>query len=214
MQLPFTVDQFFDVFRRYNETVWPAQWLLLLLAVTAVILVMRPTQTADRWIAGILALLWGWLALAYHLAFFARINPLAFGFAALSLAGAWVFLWQGVIRRCLHFRWRGGVRQAVGAVLIIYALVVYPLWSGAVGHGYPEMPTFGLPCPTTLFSVGLLAFLERPHPRAPLIVPVIWSLVGAQAAFLLGVLPDLGLLVAALAGLWMLWDSRLQPDGQ
>ena len=28
MDLPFTAEQFFDVFRRYNESVWPAQLAL------------------------------------------------------------------------------------------------------------------------------------------------------------------------------------------
>lgn len=29
MQVPFTVEQFFDVFRDYNDAVWPAQLFLL-----------------------------------------------------------------------------------------------------------------------------------------------------------------------------------------
>jgi hypothetical protein len=41
MPLPFTVEQFLDVFRRYNEQVWPAQLALLLLGVGAVVLAAR-----------------------------------------------------------------------------------------------------------------------------------------------------------------------------
>ena len=29
MRLPFTIDQFLDVFRRYNLAVWQAQWVLV-----------------------------------------------------------------------------------------------------------------------------------------------------------------------------------------
>ena len=29
MRLPFTIDQFLDVFRRYNLAVWPAQWVVV-----------------------------------------------------------------------------------------------------------------------------------------------------------------------------------------
>lgn len=36
MQLPFTVEQFFGVFRLYNDSVWPAQIFLLALAILAV----------------------------------------------------------------------------------------------------------------------------------------------------------------------------------
>ncbi|TAK43341.1 MAG: hypothetical protein EPO27_15235 [Betaproteobacteria bacterium] len=69
------------------------------------------------------------------------------------------------------------------------------------GHLYPETPTFGLPCPTATFTIGVLAFLSAPIPRSVFIVPILWSAVGVQAAFLLGVPQDLGLGVAGLAGL-------------
>ena len=40
------------------------------------------------------------------------------------------------------------------------ALVAYPVLSAMLGREFPEMPTFGLPCPTTIFTLGLLAFLK------------------------------------------------------
>lgn len=198
--LPFTTQQFFAVFDAYNEAVWPAQVVLLALAVAAVLAVALRRPWSDRFVSAILALLWLWLALAYHLAFFAAINPLAYAFAAMSAAGALAFAWQGVVRRKLHFRFALDGRGTVGAALVVYALVIYPVWSVHAGHGYPAMPTFGLPCPTTLFTIGLLAFLVPPYPRSVLMAPVLWSLVGVQAAFLLGVHQDLGLFFAAAVG--------------
>ena len=200
MKLPFTIDQFFGVFRAYNETVWPAQVLLLVLALAALGCVAFPRHWSGPVVSAILALLWAWLGLAYHLAFFASINPLAYVFAAVSVAGALVFVWQGVVRRRLEFRLARSARTAIGLGLVFFALVVYPAWSVYAGHRYPAMPTFGLPCPTTLFTLGLLALLVAPYPRGPLMVPVLWCLVGAQAAFLLGVPQDLSLLVAAVVG--------------
>jgi hypothetical protein len=201
MTLPFTGEAFFDIFRAYNEAVWPAQLLLMVLALLAVALVWRPRAGSSVAVSAVLALLWAWLALAYHLVFFARINPLAYGFAAASLAGALVIFWQGVIGRRLRFRRVAGLRGTAGAALIGFALVVYPLWSWQAGHPWPAMPTFGLPCPTTLFTIGMLAFLEQPHPRSVYVVPVLWALVGSQAAFLLDVPQDFALVPAAVAGL-------------
>lgn len=197
MLLPFTVEQFFGVFRAYNETVWPAPWLLGALAVAALWLTTRPGRRSDQAISAILGVLWLWLGLAYHLAFFAAINPLAYAFAALSVAGGLAFLWFGAVRRRLRFRFSARGRGRAGLLLVAFALVIYPAWSALAGHRYPEFPTFGLPCPTTLFTIGLLAFLVPPYPRAALVAPLLWCLVGAQAAFLLGVPQDLGLLAAA-----------------
>ena len=204
MVLPFTVEQFFGVFRAYNETVWPAQWVLGALALVALYLATRPSSWSHQAISAILGVLWLWLGLAYHLAFFASINPLAYAFAAVSVAGGLAFLWFGVVRRRLRFQFSPRGRGLVGLLLVAFALVLYPAWAVLAGHSYPEFPTFGLPCPTTIFTIGMLAFLVPPYPRAALVAPVLWCLVGAQAAFLLGVPQDLGLVVAAAAGIFLL----------
>lgn len=203
MVLPFTVEQFFGVFRAYNDTVWPAQWLLGALALLALYLSARPNRGSSRAVSAILGAFWLWLGLAYHVAFFAAINRLAYAFAAVSVAGGLAFLWFGVARGQLQFRFLPRGRGWLGLALVAFALVVYPAWSVLAGHRYPEFPTFGLPCPTTIFTVGMLAFLAPPYPRAALVAPVLWSLVGSQAAFLLGVPQDLGLLVAAAAGVFL-----------
>ena len=204
MTLPFTVEQFYGVFRDYNTAVWPAQWLLVSMALAAVVAVLRPRPWSGVAVCAILALLWTWIALAYHLAFFARISPPAYAFAALSMVAAAAFVWQGMVRRRLAFRWAPGQKAIAGAVLIVFALVVYPVWSAYAGHPYPATATFGLPCPTTIFTIGVLCFATPPSPRSPLIVPLLWCLVGAQAAFLLGVQPDLGLIAAAVVGIGLL----------
>ena len=61
MLLPFTTEQFFEVFRAYNTTVWPAQVLLLALAVAALILVFVHLRWSGAVVSAILACLWAWL---------------------------------------------------------------------------------------------------------------------------------------------------------
>ncbi len=204
MKLPFTIEQFYGVFRNYNTSMWPAQWFLVAMALAAVVATLRPRPWSGVAVSAILGVLWAWIALAYHLAFFARISPPAYAFAALSMIGAAVFIWQGVIRRRLTFQWVTGPKALTGAALIVFALVVYPVWSAYAGHPYPSTPTFGLPCPTTIFTIGMLCFAVPPAPRSPIIVPLLWCLVGAQAAFLLGVQPDLGLLPTGLVAIVLL----------
>ena len=105
MEIPFTVEQFYGVFRDYNVAVWPAQVFLAALAMAAVALALRPRRWSGAGVSAILGFLWAWIAVVYHLAFFARISVPAYAFAAVSMAGAAVFVWQGVIRRRLEFRW-------------------------------------------------------------------------------------------------------------
>lgn len=208
MQLPFTADEFFEVFRQYNESVWPAQIILIALAIAAVALVAFPRRWSGIGISAILSLLWIWLGLFYHLAFFASINPVAYAFSAVSVAGACAFIWHGIAKRRLEFRFSRSMRSLAGIALIAFSLVAYPVWATYAGHRYPGMPTFGLPCPTTIFTLGMLALLVKPYPRMLLLVPVLWCFIGAQAAFLLGVPQDLSLILAGIVGIALAVRSR------
>ena len=96
------------------------------------------------------------------------------------------------------------------AALIVFALVVYPVWSACAGHPYPAAPTFGLPCPTTIFTIGLLCFAVPPTPRSPLIVLLLSCLAGTQAAFFLGVQPDVGHFAAGAVSVALLSTAGLQ----
>lgn len=205
MSLPFTQEQFLEVMQRYNEAVWPAQVALnaLGLAALAALAVHRPGR--DAFIAGVLALLWAWSAVVYHLLYFYEINPAAALFGVMFLAAGALFGWQGVVEQRLRFAPRAELRTFIGAVLVAYALIGYPLLAVSLGHRYPQMPTFGLPCPITIFTLGMAAFLRPPYPRYLFLLPLLWVLIASQAAFRLGMYEDLGLLPAGLVGLWLAW---------
>lgn len=208
MTIPFTDEQFYGVFTAYNTAVWPMQFPLLALGVLAFVFLVRQRSYSSVGISAILAALWVWQALAYHLVFFTVINPLAYAFAAVFIAGAAAFIWQGVIRRKLIFKLVSGWRGWTGWGLLIFAFFIYPAWTYFMGHRYPTFPTFGLPCPTTLFTIALLAFLVRPYPRSVFVVPITWCFVGSQAAFVFDVQADLGLIAAGVLGLVLLIKSK------
>ena len=211
MKIPFTVEEFFGVFARYNEAVWPMQVILTLLALTAVAMLYGGRSFQSRLISALLACLWGWMAIAYHFTFFTLINPAAWLFGAMFLAAGLWFAWMGIMRVKLRFRLTGGIRGWAGWLLIGFALVAYPLLGNLLGHRYPAVPTFGLPCPTTIFTIGILLFVASPVPKSVFIVPLIWSLIGSMAAFQLGVCQDLGLLVAGVVGLVAAIAGPAQP---
>ena len=83
MNLPFTPEQLFGVFKQYNETVWPAQVAIYFAAAIAFYLILKPSKYSSKVISGILALFWLWMGIVYHWLFFASINPAARIFGAL-----------------------------------------------------------------------------------------------------------------------------------
>ena len=198
MQLPFSAEQFFDVFARYNQAIWPAQWLLTGLALTAVgLIILKPTASA-RIVSVILAGLWLWMGAVYHLGYFASINTAARLFGAAFVAEAGVLLWVTIKGPRLSLRLAPDLNGIVGSALVVYALAVYPLIGYFSGHRYPATPTFGAPCPTTIFTFGLLLWMADRVPWSVVIIPAAWALIGTFAAIRLSVPQDYGLLVAGV----------------
>jgi hypothetical protein len=200
MNLPFDADQFLRVLVQYNQAVWPMQLVLYGAALACAGLLFCAQPWASRLIALLLTGLWLWMALAYHFAFFAQINPVAWWFGILFLLGAMAFDWFGVVEDKLRFRVSRNPWNLTGAILIVFATAIYPIIGYAVGRRYPAAPTFGLPCPTTIFTIGLLLFAEAPAPRAVFIVPLVWSAIGALAAVWLDIAEDIWLLAAGAVG--------------
>jgi hypothetical protein len=200
MNLPFTRDQFLNVFREYNLSVWPMQIVLVLLGLTAIYFAVARHKASNGIIAGILSLLWLWMGVVYHLLYFTSINPGAYVFAFLFVIQGIVFIFSGLIRTSLSFEFRSDAYGIAGAMLVLYALIAYPILGYFQGHVYPQSPTFGLPCPTTIFTFALLLWTDKKVPRYVLAVPFLWSLIGPTAPLSLGILEDLGLPVAGVAG--------------
>lgn len=198
MKLPFTAEQFLHVFTNYNQSIWPMQIFFILLAVICVILIFRNSNYTNTIVTLILAFFWLWMGLVYHIIFFAQINPAAYVFGALFIFESILLLYYGIIRKEIKLFYNKDIYSYSGIVIIIFAIAIYPLIGFSVGHIYPASPTFGLPCPTTIFTIGILLFNKGKLPVGLIVIPVIWSLIGFTAALKLGIYEDTGLLIAGI----------------
>jgi hypothetical protein len=198
VRLPFAREAFFDLLAAYNSSLWPAIVALWVVSALACAWLMSSSgRSRDRWINGLLVVHWVWSAIAYHATFFTRINPAAWLFAVLFLVQAALFVWFGLIKGSLSFKSSRTTWTRVGWLLMLYALL-YPAITIVEHGGVVRVPTFALPCPTTIFTAGVL-LLASPPRRSLAIVPIIWSAIGGSAAFLLGVSADYALPVAGAA---------------
>lgn len=209
MEYPFTTEQFFGVFADYNTSVWPAQILLNVAALSVAVLLYKGYRRADKAIALILAFFWLWIGIVYHWSFFAAVNPAAKLFGAAFVLEGLLLAYHG-LRGRLAFLPDRSARSIVGLCLMAFGPIVYPIIGYLLGHAYPSSPTFGLPCPTVIFTLGVLLQAVRP-PRHIVAIPFLWSLLGFSAAVSFGVKEDFALLVAGLIGLvWI--GFRRAPD--
>jgi hypothetical protein len=90
-------------------------------------------------------------------------------------------------------------------------MVIYPLLGVNFDLTYPRAPVFGVaPCPTTVFTFGVLLWSAKSVPGYLLIIPFLWSVVGMSAAVNLDVVQDYGLIVAGVLGTILILSKNHQ----
>ena len=213
MRLPFTIKEFLDVFKDYNNAIWPYQWLLILTGVSATLFAIK-NRKYDKVIVAILAGLWLWAGIIYHINFFAQINKAAYVFGAVFIFQSLAFLYTGIWRNQLSFQFQPNVYGITGACLIIFSILVYPALNYLNGHSYPYMPSFGVPCPTTIFTLGFLLWVKNRIAIKVILIPIAWSIIGFAAAFQLYIYEDFGLAIAGIISLILIVKKNARIQGK
>jgi hypothetical protein len=200
MKVPFTVEQFMGVFQSYNQGIWPLQIVAYFLGIAAVVLALRRARYSDQVISGILALMWVWNGIVFHLIYSSAINPMARIFGPLFVLEGLLVFWFGAVRSQLSFRPAAGWRGGLGAVMILYAMIVYPIVGTLAGHIFPRAPIFGVaPCPTVIFTFGMFLWTTARFPKYLLVVPFLWSILATNVALPpFNVREDFGLLISGV----------------
>jgi hypothetical protein len=206
MSVPFTPEQFFGAFAQYNVAVWPVQYVMLVLGLTAMVLLLANMRSMVIAIP-VLAFLWLWTGMVYFGAFFSAVTPAAYVFATAFIIEALLLLHWSVSGASI--RVPPAIERTMAIILFAYVFVGYPLVGFAAGHRYPASVSFGLPCPTVIFTFAVFSLLAPSIPPRLFIVPVLWAITGTVAAMQLHVPQDLGMPVAGAAALLLALQARL-----
>lgn len=207
--MPFSTEEFLGVFKSYNNALFPFQVILFLSAVFIVFLVFRGKGSRNLLINLILAFYWFWMGIVYHIIFFSSINPAAYLFGALFIVQGILLIKAGIIDKKLEYTPTKDFNLYTGLVIIFYALILYPLLGIYFGHYYPESPTFGLPCPTTIFTFGIFLLAAKKIPSYILIIPSVWAVIGFSAVMNFGIKEDTGLIIAGIIASWLIVKEKL-----
>ena len=112
----------------------------------------------------------------------------------------------GVADQQLTFSGHRSTAHLVGYALVGYGSL-YPLIVLVGAHPYPRVPTFGVPCPTTIVTVGFL-LLVRGRIATAQCCARDWAAIGGSGALLLDVPADLAFPVAGLILVLRTWAIR------
>ena len=198
MKRPFTFDEFLEMLERFNTDWWPTHVIMYTLAAVAIFLAIRKTRFSGSIVTAILSLFWIWVGYVFNLLYFSKLYHMAYLFVGLYVLEGIILAWVGIFRKNLSFSVRADLFGLTGGIMIIYALIGYPLVGYFTGRGPDHLLYTGMmPCPTAIFTLGMLLWTEKPLPKIVPVIPVVYALSGFVPVKL-GVVEDVGLVVAGI----------------
>ena len=197
MKPPFSTEQFLGVFEAYNLSVWPLQILFYFFALVCLFMIFYRNKLTDAVVGGTLSFYWLWMGFVYHGLHFTGINKAAYIFGLFFILQGILLFYYSIYKKAFEFRFESDKFSITGLSIIGYGLIVYPLIGHFSGHGYPVGPTFGVPCPTTIFTFGIFVLSRKIVYTRLLVIPIIWSAIGLSAALSFGIIEDFGLILSS-----------------
>ncbi|HEY70650.1 MAG TPA: hypothetical protein G4O08_08715 [Anaerolineae bacterium] len=203
MNWTLTLDDLLATFESYNLDIWPMQVLAYILGLIALFFAIKRTAYSSRIVVGILSFLWLWTGIGFFLLYFSRVYTPAYLFGVLFILQGALFF-ASVLKPRLSFGFKLDLYSIVGLLFIAYGMIGYPAVGYFLGHLYPQTPPFGLtPCPTAAFTFGLFLLTDKKVPWLFLVVPLLWAIGGVMPVSV-GILEDIGLILAGVLGTAML----------
>lgn len=197
MKIPFTAEQFYGVFEKYNTTIFPIPIIIFLLGFILLFTLHTKSKYKNKLIGSVLGIIWLWVGLVYHITFFTAINKAAFIFGALFIVQGLLII-INTFKGKLAFSFEFTKAHLIGYFFIIFGLFIYPLIGYFLDSSFIRTISLGLPCPTTIFTFGIFLLTNKNFSKHLLVIPSIWAIVGLSAAINFGVYQDYMMLIAAI----------------
>lgn len=185
--LLFSPETYLRLLGRYNVDMWPLQIVFAILGLSLIGLVRSSNINSDRIVAGLLAVIWLWVAYAFHIERYATIQIAANYFAAMFIIQAILLFLIGVVGARIQFSLGGGLINRIGLGLVILGVLFYPLVEWGTGRPWDQVEMFALmPDPTVVATLGfLLLIVQRPH-WLLLVIPILWTVISGALSWEMG----------------------------
>ena len=113
----FPLEQFMEVFEKYNLAIWPMHVVAYTLGIAILFLVVKRTKYSSQISAAILSFLWLWTGIVFFLFYLSPVSTPSYFFGGLFIIQAILFL-GSVIKPRLSFGSQLNVYSVVGILFI------------------------------------------------------------------------------------------------
>lgn len=207
--LLFSARTYYRMFELYHAQIWPFHVVAIASVVAILVLLRREDPWARRAIAGLLAVWWLWVGIAFHLNRYATINWAAKYFAALFVIQSVLLVWHGIVRGRLHFMVSRSLADRMAVGLLVVAAVLEPIAGRLTGRTWMQVELLAVtPDPTAVATLALLALATPQSPRLLLVIPVTWCVIGGATLWALGSAEAWVVLLLGLFGLVLAFRHR------
>lgn len=213
--LLFSPRVYWRMFELHNAALWPLQAFTLAAGLFVILLVVRWPHASGRWIAFILAALWGFVGWSFLWNRYAAINWAAAYVAPAFVIEALLFFAASILPKGLSFDRRGPANWT-GYLLLAFALAGQPLLAPLQGRGWSSSEVFGIaPDPTVIGTLGLLLFARGKLLPWLLPIPFTWCLLSGATLWTMGSLqawaPLAAVAIAIAACTWTITQRGSSP---
>lgn len=192
---------FWNVIGAYNQATVLIQCVLFILLFASVIFAWNGKWiTAPKLVLGICNL---FIGIAFELKF--GMEPIQKYFAApLFILIGILFLYEGIRHSKDNFQKLGKTE-----IFLLALTLCYPLISYLLGHAFPKMVLYIMPCPLICFSLLIYSGYQRKN-KLLLLLMTIWGMTGIKSLFF-QVMEDTILFILGIYGIYLIW-KELRKD--
>jgi hypothetical protein len=203
--LLFSPRTYYRLLELYNLAIWPVQLAGMAIGLAIVALMFGKHGHRERIIAGLLAVCWLWIAVAFHYQRYAQINWAATWFAVAFACEALLLVVVGVLAGRVKLQLARSGTLWIATSIVAMSILGYPILAPLTGRPWTTAEIFGVTAdPTAVASVAVLALVRGRIRWLLLVVPVLWCAVAAATLWAMHVPEGL---VVAVAGLLALWPA-------
>lgn len=197
--LSFSIKEFLNVLENYNLAIWPFQVFVYILIVMTLFFLFRKTKYSSKLVFAILSFFWLFNGIVFSLIYWSPSHLFGYIFAILCTIQGLLFLYS-IIRSDITIGHLNKIFTLIGLLFILYAIIGYQTFGYFLGHIYPRyFPACLVPCPTTIFTIGIFLIINNKIPVKYFIIPLIIAVSGVLVVYN-GIYEDIGLIITGLLG--------------
>jgi hypothetical protein len=202
--MDFQLEPFLQIIKDYNIDIWPMQIFAYVIGIIAIILSFKTGKHSSKLISAVTAFYWLWTGIVFSLFYWNSNYAPASIFGWIFTVEGILFVYAGVLRSDIIIKYASGYMGVTGIILVLYAMIGYPVLGYFLGHTYPDSFPFGLvPCPVNIFTIGILMLTSNSFPRYLLVIPFLWTIAGIVPVSA-GIYEDIGMIAGGITGIYFI----------